>query len=161
MEQTSEHIAEIHAWLAAQMTLCTACNGVGVYEYQGTIKKICKGCKGTGSVPLLPGLRRICLECQLPESFGVKPEVDKWCKACHGSSWVLAPSDTDTLLDALEERYGSGEHYLEYQTCKAGRDRWSARLTLDKTQELGLGRNRREALWVAAENLVKNVKEGT
>ena len=169
-EQTvDQQIAEIHQRLAEKQRKCLTCqtpmetiNGWQTAIEMGLMD--CPTCHGTGKVPLLPKLRREC-----PCIYSVITECEGChassriggcsnCNRCDGKRWVLSPSDTDTLYDALGEL---GE-ITRVEVLTSSPSSLQARIRCWKDGWLegnGKALDRRLAQWLAAKNLVTNMRK--
>ena len=149
-----KQIAEIHQGLAEMEKDCS--NGAWHPDYPDAALPIgdCETCNGRGTVPLLPKLRRECPNAVRPRRVGHGRTSFK-CSECNETGWVLSPSDTDNLYDALEEHYGSVGFQVVWDTINKS---YEASLKLGEMAWVyGTSQSRHLAQWLAAENMVKDM----
>ena len=168
-----KQIAEIHQGLAEMEKDCS--NGAWHPDYPDAALPIgdCETCNGRGTVPLLPKLRR---ECPCPGEIAMAEQSDAlqeavrleacircWqsrkhqphCFPCAGTDWVISPSDTDNLCDALEERYGK----ISISSFATTAEYKAVISTIGLHTGIGISKDRRLAHWLAAKNLVEDMRK--
>ena len=160
-----QQIAEIHQRLAEREVDCQGEIRTDSLGFNPRVSHVptCF-CKGTTKVPLLPKLRRECpcIDSVITECEGCHASSRiggcSNCNRCDGKRWVLSPSDTDTLYDALGEL---GE-ITRVEVLTSSPSSLQARIRCWKDGWLegnGKALDRRLAQWLAAKNLVTNMRK--